>query len=135
MLKFLLIFIAGVTSVIVLLVVITIVNTNWRTEKFRFENFKTAEELREYIKINFPIGSHSKPLIDLLKHAKAEYEIVPEEDYSKEAKKLDTYYLYRFSYNTGWLYNPPLIEYIIALYLDQNQNLIDYWVGRENGGL
>ena len=70
-----------------------------------------------------------------MKKGRAECEVVPEKYYSEEAREIGTQYLYRFSYNVGWLYYPPLMEYIIILYLGKDQNLLDIWVGKEYGGL
>lgn len=135
LLKYMLILIAGIISVIVILMGITIVNTNWHTKKFRFENFKTPEELIAYIKTNFPSGSDTKPLIDLFQNAGAKCRIIPEEYYSKKDKELVTHFLYNCTYNAGWLYHPQLTEYGVTIREDANQKLIDFAVSRGYGGL
>ena len=135
LLKCMPIFTAGIIGVVVVLIGITIVNTNWKTEKFRFENFKTDDELIAYIRNNFPNGSDSKPLINLLENAGAECELIPEQYYSKKDKELDTYVLYNCRYNVGWFYYPQLIEYGNSIRVDKNQKLINFAVSRAYGGL
>lgn len=135
MLKCFLIFIGVVVGIIAILVVITIINTNWHTDKFRFENFKTAEELIDYIKINFPNGSDGKPLMDLLKGAGAECELIPEEYYSKNTKEIGTHFRYQCFYSLGWLYWPTSMGFGVWISLDKNQKLIDFSVNREWMGL
>lgn len=127
-------FITGIVAVFGILVGITIINTLWHPNKFRFENFKTAEELINYIRINFPNGSDSQPLIYLLEGAGAKCNLISEKYYSRKDKEMDTRFLYDCTYNVGWLYYPQLIEYGITLRIDKNQKLIDFSVGRQYTG-
>lgn len=128
-----LIFIAGIIGIIVLLVGITIINTTGHTKKFRFENFKTAEELIEYIKTNYPNGTDGKSLIELLENSGAKCKIIPERYYSKNDKTMKPFYLYNCRYHTGWISLYPLTNYSVTLGLDEQEKVIYFSVGRHEG--
>lgn len=132
--KCVLIFTSGIIAILGVLVGITIINTLLHQNKFRFENFETAEELIDYIKTNFPNGSDSKPLIDLLEGAGAKCNLVPEKHYSKADKEAGTCFLYHCSYNVGLLYFPQLMHYDVILRTDQNQKIMASTAGRYYAG-
>lgn len=52
-------------------------------KEFRFENFKTAEEAREYLLEKYPIGSDVDVLIEAIRHAGAD---IKEKDLSNARK-------------------------------------------------
>lgn len=134
LIEYVLIFIGGLLTTFVLLVLTAIVNTLWNPGEFRFEHFKTGTEFKNCLESRFHKGEASQPLIALLESAGAKSRIIPKEHYDKEDREINPHLLYGFHYSTGWLYLPTLTKYGLYLWVDKDLNIIKFSVGVQYGG-
>lgn len=101
-------------------------------DKFRFEHFKTTEELILYIRANFPEGSDSFELVKVLKDAGAKCNKIKEDD--DDPKRDIGNPSYQCIYNTGWLSYPPLTNYSLIIYKNQHERITSFYARRQYGG-
>lgn len=101
---------------------------------FKFENFKTAEEVKAYLDEHYLTRNASKILEDLsivgatyierrTKIAKHEMVIEIDGDYEK---------VYVGRYRNNFISSDPLSMYIFSLYVDKNKKLVGVFVKKES---
>ena len=100
---------------------------------FRFEDFRSSEELILYINSKFPHGTDSSKLLGELKASGAKCKIIDKKYYAKGTPE-NCNIMYSCEYNTGWLSYPPLIDFIVTVYENQEGKIITFSVGRQYAG-
>jgi len=101
---------------------------------FRFEDFKTADELKLYLKGCYPIGSNGDIAYKNIELAGAKCQLVLDRETlpnPKDFKKYD--YIVWCEYSSGWISWPPKERYIIRVLGDKDKKIIKFSVAKYSG--
>jgi len=93
--------------------------------EIKFEDFKSSEELQEYLEQDFPKNSSASELISFLKKSEAKCTIIHKTKSGLTLPK-DCEYVSQCEGSTGWLSLNPLESYRIIIFSRKNQSIISF---------
>ena len=104
-------------------------------QPFRFEDFKSREEVQKYFDLHYPVGSNVEKLIKEVEASGGECgEAIHDRDWPKEDFKYDKWY--GCTYYTGlFLSRDPMVGYNITIYTNKDNKIIEAYVARHTGYL
>ena len=119
-------------SIMVIAILGVMVMNIFDKRPFKFENFKTSEELKTFLEKRYPIGSDGNIALKDLELAGAKCHMVY--DKSKLPNGFEAYDSIGWcSYYTGWLAWPPQEHYQVTVSGDKNRNIMEVFVTKHSG--
>lgn len=102
------------------------------TRPFKFEDFKSAEALKTFLELKYPIGLDANIALKDLSAAGAPCHVV--DDVSKVFNDLKEYkYIGWCDYSASWLSWPPKEQYNVIILGDEDNKIIRFSVSKSSG--
>lgn len=99
---------------------------------FRFEDFKTADELKMYLEGRYPIGSDGDIAYKDIELAGGVCHLV--HDKSKLPNGYESYdFIGWCNYSASWISWRPKEQYIIRVLGNEDKKIIEFYVGKYSG--
>jgi hypothetical protein len=111
------------------IIILTVVTYNiYVRSYFRFENFKSAEQLIVYLNKRFPVGSDPESALILLKKAGASCNQTTKPFHYSEPKNAVIGYVCEYLH---WELSLDLrVRFTVGVYIDKNNKIIEFGAGR-----
>jgi hypothetical protein len=118
--------------IILLVYTVALVMDKLDKRPFRFEKFKTEEELEVFLYAKYPTGSDVDSIVTLIRDAGAKCDIVTKQQgIPFELKKYE--YVVWCEYFTGWFSFHPLENYMVIILGNKDRKIINILTGRTKG--
>lgn len=99
---------------------------------FKFENFKTAEELESFLYKKFPIGSDGDVVQKYLELSGCKCRRIAKQNEVFQELRIYDYILW-CKYSAGWLSWPPYEQYHIKILGDENKIIFRFSISKFSG--
>jgi hypothetical protein len=102
------------------------------TRPFKFEEFSSSQELKSFLEKNFPVGSSSEELINMLEVSGALCEVFIKEQ-SQLTLPTGSDYSTQCRYEAKWLSLHPLSCYKVIVFSNINKKITGFFAEKTTG--
>ncbi|KIE05792.1 hypothetical protein NF27_CS00040 [Candidatus Jidaibacter acanthamoeba] len=118
---------------IIVILSVIILNRLFDRRPFRFEDFSSQEEAQNYFDKHYPFGSRGNTLIIDLQEAGAQCAIISKSDNINFNTKQPFDRMVSCDYFTGWFSKDPLVNNVVAVFIDENSQIKEIHAVRHYG--
>jgi hypothetical protein len=92
---------------------------------FKFEGFKTSEELQVFLEQKFPVNSNANKFVSFLKRSEGSCTIIHRGESGLRLPK-DCEYVFQCEGSTGWFSLKPLESYRVIIFSKKDNSIISF---------
>ncbi len=119
-------------SLVILTLLFIALNNLFDTRPFKFERFNSGVEAEEFFKRKYPIGSDAYLLVKYIEDGKGKCRLASVTEHSPNFYEHPYSKMYICWYDWNLFSTAPLIEFVIQIFVNHDDSMLDIGVSRKN---